>query len=78
MRAVIIQHEQHEGPELLEPALVQAGFSLTKRFRGVEREDLDAELVVVMGGSMGAYRLTGKEWARDWRGAGAAHQGRGD
>jgi GMP synthase (glutamine-hydrolysing) len=55
MRAVIIQHEQHEGPELLEPALIQAGFSLTRRFRGVEREDLDAELVVVMGGSMGVY-----------------------
>ncbi|MBU8898655.1 glutamine amidotransferase [Corallococcus sp. M34] len=55
MRAVIFQHEEHEGPGLLGPALEQAGFSLVKRFRAVRREDVDAELVVVMGGPMGVY-----------------------
>jgi GMP synthase (glutamine-hydrolysing) len=54
-KAIILQHEQHEGLELLEPALVAAGFTLIKRFRHVEREDLDAPLVVVLGGSMGVY-----------------------
>ena len=52
MRAVIIQHEQHEDLGLLEPELKQVGFSLVRRFRGVERVDLDAELVVILGGSM--------------------------
>jgi GMP synthase (glutamine-hydrolysing) len=55
MRAVIFQHEEHEGPGLLGPVLTQAGFSLVKRFRTVRREDVDAELVVVMGGPMGVY-----------------------
>jgi GMP synthase (glutamine-hydrolysing) len=55
MRAVVFQHEEHEGPGLLGPALEQAGFSLVKRFRSVRREDVDAELVVVMGGPMGVY-----------------------
>jgi GMP synthase (glutamine-hydrolysing) len=52
MRAVVLQHEVHEDAALLGPALEQAGFSLVKRFRSVHREDLQAELVVVMGGSM--------------------------
>jgi GMP synthase (glutamine-hydrolysing) len=55
MRAVILQHERHEDLGLLGPALTQAGFSLVKRFRGVEHADLDAELVVILGGSMGVY-----------------------
>ncbi|GMU61137.1 MAG: hypothetical protein AMXMBFR34_29000 [Myxococcaceae bacterium] len=55
MRAVVVQHEQHEDLGLLGPALTQEGFSLTKRFRGVEHSDLDAELVVVLGGPMGVY-----------------------
>jgi GMP synthase (glutamine-hydrolysing) len=55
MRAIIIQHEAHEGLELLEPALLTAGFTLVKRFRGVEHKDLEAELVVVLGGPMGVY-----------------------
>lgn len=55
MRAVVMQHEENEGPGLLGPALEAAGFTLVKRFRGVKREDLDAELVVVMGGTMGVY-----------------------
>ncbi|OJT24178.1 glutamine amidotransferase [Archangium sp. Cb G35] len=55
MRAVVMQHEEHEGPGLLGPALEAAGFTLVKRFRGVKREDLNAELVVVLGGPMGVY-----------------------
>ncbi|XXF75669.1 gamma-glutamyl-gamma-aminobutyrate hydrolase family protein [Myxococcaceae bacterium GXIMD 01537] len=55
MRAVVLQHEEHEGPGMLGPALQAAGFSLVKRFRTVKHEDLDAELVVVMGGQMGVY-----------------------
>lgn len=55
MRAIIFQHEEHEGPGLLAPALEQAGFTLHKRYRQVRREDLGAELVVVLGGPMGVY-----------------------
>lgn len=53
MRATIVQHEEHEGPGLLGPALVAAGFSLTNRFRALHRSDLEADLVVVLGGAMG-------------------------
>ncbi|NPC86452.1 type 1 glutamine amidotransferase, partial [Pyxidicoccus fallax] len=55
MRAVVFQHEEHEGPGLLGPALEAAGFSLVTRFRSVRREDVSADLVVVMGGPMGVY-----------------------
>ncbi|HEY0094621.1 MAG TPA: gamma-glutamyl-gamma-aminobutyrate hydrolase family protein [Archangium sp.] len=55
MRAVVMQHEEHEGPGMLGPALEAAGFTLVKRFRSVKREDLNAELVVVLGGPMGVY-----------------------
>ena len=55
MRAVIIQHEEHEGPGLLGPVLTAAGYTLVKRFRSLEHGvDLAAELVVVLGGSMSA------------------------
>jgi GMP synthase (glutamine-hydrolysing) len=57
MRAVVMQHEEHEGPGLLGPALEAAGFTLVKRFRTVKREDVDAELVVVLGGPMGVYEV---------------------
>jgi GMP synthase (glutamine-hydrolysing) len=54
MRAVIYQHESHEDEGLLGPALTAAGFSLVKRFRAVaHRDDLAADLLVVMGGGMG-------------------------
>lgn len=55
MRAVVLQHEPHEGLGLLERPLLEAGFTLTKRFRGVEHKDLEAELLVVLGGSMSAW-----------------------
>ncbi len=52
MRAVLLQHDEHEGPGRLEPALVAEGFTVVHRFRGVHREDVDADLVVALGGSM--------------------------
>jgi GMP synthase (glutamine-hydrolysing) len=54
-RAIIIQHEDLEGPGRLAPALRRAGFVLDVRHRSVARADEDAELVVVMGGPMGVY-----------------------
>ncbi len=54
MRAVIYQHEPHEGLGRFEPALKVAGFSLVKRFCGTEyRHDVEAELLVILGGSVG-------------------------
>lgn len=53
MRAVVLQHESHEDLGLLGPALTEAGFSFVRRFRAVEHADLEAELVVVLGGRMG-------------------------
>lgn len=55
MRAILVQHEEHEGEGLFGPPLVQRGFELVHRFRSVQPGDADAELVVVLGGGMGAY-----------------------
>lgn len=55
MRAVVMQHEEHEGLGLFGPALQAVGFSLVKRFRTARHEDVEAELVVVLGGPMGVY-----------------------
>jgi len=55
VRAIVIQHEEHEGAGLLEPALAAAGFTLVPRFRTVAPGDATAELVVVMGGGMSAW-----------------------
>lgn len=52
MRAVVVQHEEHEGLGLLKAPLEEVGYTLTTRFRCVEHKDLDADLVVVLGGSM--------------------------
>jgi GMP synthase (glutamine-hydrolysing) len=65
MRAVVIQHEEHEGPGLLGPALEQAGFKLIKRYRQVRREDLEAELVVALGGPMGVYESDQHPFLKD-------------
>lgn len=54
-RAVIFVHEEMEGPGQLAPALRRAGFQLETRLRKVEPGDVDADLVVVMGGPMGVY-----------------------
>lgn len=55
MRAVVFEHDEDAGVAQLGPALQQAGFTLVRRFRTARREDVDAELVVVMGGHMGVY-----------------------
>ena len=65
MRAVVLQHETFEGLGLLEQPLVDAGFSLTKRFRHVEHKDLEAELLVVLGGSMSAWATDQHPFLRD-------------
>lgn len=65
LRAVILQHESHEDAGLLGPALHRAGFELVKRLRNVEYEDLDAALVVVMGGPMGVEDKAQHPFLRD-------------
>ncbi|WP_434391378.1 glutamine amidotransferase-related protein [Melittangium boletus] len=55
MRAVVLQHEENVDAGLVGPALEAAGFKLVHRFRGTKREDVDAELLVVLGGYMGVY-----------------------
>lgn len=65
MRAVVLQHETHEGLGLLERPLLDAGFTLTKRFRGAEHQDLEAELVVVLGGSMSVWATEQHPFLRD-------------
>jgi GMP synthase (glutamine-hydrolysing) len=53
LRAVVVQHEPHEDLGGLEKPLLDEGFTLVRRFRTVHHDDLDAELVVVLGGPMG-------------------------
>lgn len=65
MRAVVLQHETHEGLGMLEKPLVEAGFTLTKRFRGVEHKDLDAELLIILGGSMSVWATDQHPFLRD-------------
>lgn len=55
MRAVVVQHEEHEGPGSFGPALCAAGFELVPRFRQVRPADADAALFVVLGGTMAAF-----------------------
>ncbi|MBL8923812.1 MAG: type 1 glutamine amidotransferase [Myxococcaceae bacterium] len=65
MRAVVLQHEAHEGLGLFEAALAAEGFSFTKRFRGVDHHDLEAELVVIMGGSMSVTDTSAHPFLQD-------------
>lgn len=65
LRAVVFQHEDHEGVGLIGPALKAAGFTLDPRFRTVRREDLKADLLVVMGGSMAVYDAEQHSFLRD-------------
>src|SRR6476661_4839190 len=55
-RALVLQHEENEGPGLLTSALERAGFQVHARMRRVEPGDEEASLVVVMGGPQAAYR----------------------
>ena len=65
MRAVVFEHEEHEGPGLLGPVLQQAGFTLVKRFRQAKWDDVEAELVVVLGGPMGVYEADQHPFLRE-------------
>lgn len=65
MRAVVFQHGEVGGPWQLGPLLEQAGFSVVKRFRAVRREDVDADLVVVLGGQMGVYEADQHPFLRE-------------
>ncbi len=58
MRAVVYEHEELEGPALLGPALESRGFVLERRFRHARPDDVSADLVVAMGGPMGAYEAS--------------------
>jgi GMP synthase (glutamine-hydrolysing) len=53
--AVILTHEEQEGPGLLGPALRRAGFQLEERLRAPRPQDATADALVVMGGPMGVY-----------------------
>jgi GMP synthase (glutamine-hydrolysing) len=57
MRAIVLQHEEHERLGLFEPALRAAGFDPIYRFREAKHEDVRADLLVVLGGSMGVYEM---------------------
>ncbi len=65
MKAVVVQHEAHEEPGLLTGVLADAGFEVTTRFRSVEHSDLDAELLVVLGGSMSVAATREHPFLRD-------------
>lgn len=66
MKAVIYQHEAHEDLGLLEAPLVDAGFTLSKRFRAAEyHSDVQAPLLVVLGGSMSVGELELHPFLRD-------------
>jgi GMP synthase (glutamine-hydrolysing) len=55
--AVILVHEELESPGLLIPALRRAGFVPEERLGTRREEDAEADLLVVMGGSMRASQL---------------------
>ncbi len=63
--AVILMHEEQEGPVLLEPALRRAGFTLDIRLREPRPTDADAALLVVMGGPMGVYEADRHPFLKD-------------
>ena len=56
--ALVLQHEANEGPGLVASALEREGFQVHARLRRVEPGDMDASLVVVMGGPQAAYRAS--------------------
>ena len=64
-RAVLFQHDLPVSAGGLEAALVTAGFHIERRFREVLAGDSDADLVVVLGGFMGAYEADRYPFLRD-------------
>ncbi len=65
MKAIVYQHEDHEGPCLLGPALEQAGFKVFIRLREVRAGDESAELVVSLGGPMAVYEASSHPYLLD-------------
>src|SRR5688500_1859252 len=55
-KAVVYMHEETEGPVLLGAALEAAGYEVDAKLRAPDPRDASAELLVVMGGFMGAYQ----------------------
>lgn len=53
--AVIVVHEEDKGPGLALPALEAEGFRCVQRFRELQPGDAEADLLLIMGGSMGVY-----------------------
>jgi GMP synthase (glutamine-hydrolysing) len=64
VRAVVFQHARSEGPGLLGEALRRAGFELECRVRSPRTDDVLADLLVVMGGPMGAYEVSAHPFLR--------------
>ena len=56
LEAVALLHAPDEGLARLRAALEAAGFCCRERLRDVDPRDIDAPLLVVMGGEMGAYQ----------------------
>lgn len=63
--ARILQHEKNEGAGLLASALERAGFQVEARLRAVEPGDLEAPLVVVMGGPQAVYQASAHPYLLD-------------
>ena len=55
LQAVVYQHEVHEGLAGLAAPLAEHGFQCTLRFREARHEDVHADLLIVLGGSMAVY-----------------------
>lgn len=63
--AILYIHEPHVGPGHLGESLREAGFALTPRLRETRPEDVEAPLLVVMGGSMGVYEADRYPFLKD-------------
>jgi len=64
---VVVQHEEHEGPGLLGDVLRELGLPVVTRFRSVDHGDLDAPLVVFLGGTMSVAAEDAHPFLRDER-----------
>jgi GMP synthase (glutamine-hydrolysing) len=65
--AVVLIHDEEEGPGQLGPALRRSGFSLDVRSREPRPEDTEADLVVVMGKSLGPPAAEPPAWLEEER-----------
>ncbi|WP_375771140.1 hypothetical protein NR798_09630 [Archangium gephyra] len=65
--AVVLLHDEDEGPGQLGPALRRSGFALDVRSREPHPEDTEADLVVVMGKSLGQQAGDAAPWLEEER-----------